>query len=185
MNREQAFSLIKEYVKNENSVKHMLAVEAVMRSLAERFNQDQELWGMVGLVHDIDMEIVDYLNEPEKHGIKGAEILQEKGFSSEVIEAIKAHNEATGKNPETLLEKAIFCVDPLTGLIIAGVLVSPSKKISDLTAQSVLKRFKEKSFARGANREIIKECSKINLDLEEFINVGLKAMKNISDDLGL
>jgi uncharacterized protein len=185
MNREQSLNLVKQYVKNENSVKHMLAVEAVMRSLAEQFDQDKDLWGITGLVHDLDMETVDYRNHPQDHGNEGAKILEKENYSKETIEAVRAHNQATGKKPETLMEKSIFCADPLTGLIIASVLVLPSKKIKDLSAQSVLKRFKEKGFARGADREIISECSKINLDLEKFIEIGLNAMKNINNALGL
>ncbi len=185
MNREEALDLIQEYVKNKNSIKHMLAVEAVMCALAEKFNEDGDIWAMAGLVHDIDMEIVDYLNEPEKHADKGSEILTEKGFDKGIIEAVKAHNEATGKKAETLMEKSIFCADPLTGLIVASTLVLPSKKLSDLSADSVLKRFKEKAFAKGANREIILKCSEIGLSLEEFIEIGLNAMKKISDDLEL
>ena len=185
MTRQDALDLIKEHVKNQNSVKHMLATEAIMKVLARKFNEDEEKWGLVGLVHDIDMEIVDYKNEPQKHGIRGVEILNEKNIDSEILEAVKAHNEATGKVPETLMEKSIFCVDPLTGLIVASVLVLPSKKISGLTVKSILNRFKEKAFARGANREIIAKCSEIGLELEEFFEIGLKAMKEISKELEL
>jgi putative nucleotidyltransferase with HDIG domain len=185
MNRDEALQLVKEYVKTENSVKHMLATEVIMRALAEHFNEDKELWGMVGLVHDLDMELVDYMKEPEKHGIKSAEILKEKGFDNIIIEAVKAHNPANGKIPQTKLEKAIYCVDPLTGLVVAATLVLPNKKINDLTPENVLNRFKEKSFARGANREIIAKCSDIGLSLEEFIKIGLQAMQGISEELGL
>ncbi len=185
MNRKEALSLINQYVKNKNSIKHMLAVEAVMRSLARKFDENEDLWGIVGLVHDVDMETVDYENEPQRHGIEGANILEKEGVGQEILEAVKAHNKATGKNSETLMEKAIFCADPLTGLIVAGVLVLPSKKIADLTLESVLKRFKEKAFAKGANREIIGQCSEIGLDLKEFVEIGLKAMQEISDELEL
>ncbi len=184
INREDVLSLIKQYVKNENSIKHMLSVEAVMHDLARKFNQDEEIWGISGLVHDIDMEIVDYHDEPEKHGAKGAEILKKQGFNFEITEAVKAHN-IKAKKPETLIEKSIFCTDPLTGLIVASTLVLPSKKLSDLSAESVLKRFKEKGFAKGANRETIAKCSEINLSLEEFIEIGLNSMKKISDELEL
>jgi uncharacterized protein len=183
--RKKALELIREYVKNENSVKHMIAVESVMKKLAKKFNESEYLWCMAGLVHDIDMEIVDYLNEPEKHGIKAAEILKKQGFSEEIIEAVKSHNESTGKRAESLMEKSIFCVDPLTGLIIASVLVLPSKKINDLSKESVSKRYKEKSFAKGANRDIISKCSEIGIELEEFIEIGLESMKEISDELNL
>jgi uncharacterized protein len=185
MNREEALTLVKKYVVNENSIKHMLAVEALMRDLAKKFNKDEDLWAMAGLVHDIDMEIVDYQKNPESHAKKGAEILKEEGFSEEIINATLAHNKETKKERNTLLEKAIYCADPLTGLIVASTLVLPSKKISDLSAESVLKRFKEKSFARGAEREVISACSEIDLTLEEFVKIGLSAMQKIKSDLGL
>ncbi len=185
MNRNEALSLIKGYVKNKNSIKHMLAVEAVMRKLARKFNEDEELWGISGLVHDVDMEMVDYKENPEEHGKKGSDILKEAGFDDEVINATLAHNKETGKERETLLQKAIYCVDPLTGLIVASTLVLPSKKINDLTAESVLKRYKEKAFAKGAEREVIASCSEIGLTLEEFVETGLFAMQDISDELEL
>jgi putative nucleotidyltransferase with HDIG domain len=185
MTREEALQLVRQHVKNENSVKHMLATEAIMRALARRFGEDEEIWGLSGLVHDIDMEMVNYREHPEKHGKVGAAILEKAGFAPVVIEAVKAHNPATGKIRGTRLEKAIYCVDPLTGLIVASALVLPGKKLADLKAESVLKRFKEKHFAQGANREKIVACSEIDLSLEEFIKVGLEAMQGISDDLGL
>ncbi len=185
MNREKALNLIKKYVENKNSIKHMLAVEAIMRALARNFKEDEDLWGIAGLVHDIDMEIVDYRDEPQKHGAKGAEILKENGADENIANAALAHNEATGKERKTLLEKAIFCTDPLTGLIVAGTLVLPSKKIADLTTESVLKRFKEKAFARGADREIIASCNEIGLELKGFVKIGLKAMQEISNEIDL
>jgi uncharacterized protein len=185
MNREKTLQLIKEHVKNKNSIKHMLAVEAVMKDLALKFNEDEELWGLVGLVHDIDMELVDYKNNPEEHGKKGVEILKKEGFSEEVTNAVLAHNKETGKSRDTILEKAIYCVDPLTGLIVASVLVLESKKIKDLSPSSVSRRFKERSFAKGANREVISACSEIGLTLEEFIEIGLSAMQKIEKELEL
>lgn len=163
----------------------MLATEAVMRSLASRFGEDEEKWGLVGLLHDIDMEIVDYVKDPGKHGNEGARILEEKGLDGELTEAVKSHNPATGKKPETLMEKTIYSVDPLTGLIVASVLVLPSRKISDLSVSSVIRRFKEKSFAKGADREIIASCSEMGLSLEEFVESGLRAMQEINQELGL
>lgn len=185
MKREEALSLIREYIKNENSIKHMLACEAIMKSLALKFNEDQNKWGLTGLLHDLDMEIVDYKLNPQDHGIKTIEILEKYKINPEIIRSIKSHNKATGNNPENLMDKSMYCADPLTGLIVAGVLISPSKKINDLEVESILRRFKEKSFARGADRDIILSCSDIGLSLEEFINIGLNAMKSISNDLGL
>ena len=185
MTREEALQLVRQHVKNQNSVKHMLATEAIMRALARHFSEDEEAWGLAGLVHDLDMEINDYQQNPEKHGLIAAEMLEKAGVAKNIIEAVKAHNPATGKIRETKLEKTIYCVDPLTGLIVAAALVLPSKKLADLSPESVLRRFKEKAFARGANREKIAACSEIDLSLEEFVKIGLEAMQGISDDLGL
>ncbi len=185
MDREETLALVKKYVKNENSIKHMLAVEAVMRELAKKFGEGEDVWGLAGLAHDIDMEVVDYRNDPQNHGKKGAEILRESGAREEVVSAALAHNRETGQKRESRLEKAIYCTDPLTGLIVASVLVLPSKKLSDLTPESVLKRYKEKAFARGAERDVIASCSDIGIELDEFVEIGLSAMKKISDDLGL
>ena len=185
MTREEALNYIRQNVKNENSIKHMLATEAIMIDLAKHFNENEEIWGLTGLLHDVDMDITDYKNNPTKHGLVGAEMLEKIGVDKIITDAVKAHNPLTGKNPETLLEKAIFCVDPLTGLIVASTLVLPSRKLSDLTAKSVLNRFGEKNFAKGANRETISACSEIGLNLEEFISLGLRAMQGISNDLGL
>ncbi len=185
MSEQEALNLIKKYVKNKNSIKHMLATAAVMRSLAQRFNEDENKWALAGLLHDIDMEIVNYQENPHEHGLKGAQILEEEGVDKDIINAALAHNKETGKKRETLLEKSIFCTDPLTGLIVASTLVLPSKKLAYLTPESVLKRYKEKSFARGADREIIASCSDISISLEEFVTTGLIAMQKISDDLDL
>jgi putative nucleotidyltransferase with HDIG domain len=185
MKRDDALKLVKSYVKNENSRKHMIAVEAVMRSLAEKFGEDKNRWGLVGLLHDIDMELVEYGTDPERHGEEGARILRREGLDPDITEAVRAHNPATGKTPETLMEKAIYCTDPITGLIVASTLVLPSRKISDLNVKSVVKRFKEKSFARGANRDTILSSSEIGIELEEFIEIALRAMQEISEELGL
>ncbi len=185
MNREEALSLIKKYVENKNSIKHMLALEAIMRALARKLGKDEEEWGLAGLIHDIDMEIVDYKNNPKEHGAVGAKILQEHGVEQTIVNAVLAHNEETGKERETLMEKAIYAADPLTGLIVASALVLPDKKINNLDVKSIRKRFKEKAFARGANRETIISCHEIGIDLDDFIAIGLEAMKSISKDLEL
>lgn len=185
MKRTEALNLVKKYVKNNNSIKHMLAVEAVMRSLAKKFSEDEEKWGLVGILHDIDMELVDYIKNPSEHATVGAKILKENNINEDIIEATLAHNEETGKKRETLLQKTIYCTDPLTGLIVASALVLPDRKIKKLSTESVLRRFKEKSFARGANREIIESCKEIGLELEEFISIGLSAMQEISEELEL
>lgn len=185
MTRDKALGLVRQYVKNENSIKHMLATEAIMKALARHFNEDEEIWGLAGLLHDLDMEIVDYRTNPEKQGMVGAKMLEKMGVDTVITNAIRAHNEATGKTRDNLIEKAIYAVDCLTGLIVASTLVLPSKKIGDLSPENVLNRFKEKSFAKGARRDAIASCSEINLSLEDFVKIGLEAMQNIAQDLGL
>ena len=184
MTREQALNLLKENLKNKNLIKHSLAVEASMRGLAEKFNEDIEKWRICGLIHDIDYEKTG--GDENLHSKQGADMLKQLGFDKEIYEAVLTHNEVHGIDPESLIAKALFCVDPLTGLIVAATLVLPSKKINDLSAESVLKRFKEKAFAKGVNREIIKKCEEyLNLSLEEFVSISLSSMQKISDELGL
>jgi len=183
MNRDEALKLVEEKIKNRNLIKHSLAVEACMRALAEYFVENEEKWALAGLLHDIDYE--ETKDDPNFHSIKGAEFLEKLGLEKEITEAVKTHNEIHGILPETKMAKALYCLDPLTGLIVAATLVLPSKKLKDLTVQNILNRFKEKSFARGAKREIILKCSEINLDLEKFVEICLKAMQKISKELGL
>ena len=155
-----------------------------MRALARHFEEDEEKWGLTGLLHDIDYEKTK--DNPSQHSLVGAKMLEDLGIDKDICQAVKVHNEAHGIPPETLLEKALFVIDPLTGLIVAATLVLPSKKIADLTPENVLNRFKEKVFARGANREIIKKSEELlNLKLEEFVKIGLEAMQKIAGDLGL
>ena len=183
MKREEAFDSVKANVENENLVKHMLATEAIMRALARRFGEDKEEWGLTGLLHDIDVELTE--GDMNNHSKLGADLVRELGASEAMACAILCHNETHGVPPETKLDKALFCTDPLTGLIIATTLVRPGKKLAGLEAQSVKKKFKEKSFAAGASREQIALCSEIGLELDEFIELGLAAMKGIAADLGL
>ncbi|MCD6410404.1 HDIG domain-containing protein [bacterium] len=184
MTKEEAINFLKENIQAQNLIKHSLAVGAIMKSLAERFGENSEKWETCGLLHDIDYEKTK--NEPEKHSLVGAEMLKEKGLDEEIVEAVKAHNEIHKIKPETLMAKALYVCDPLSGLIVAATLVLPSRKLKDLTVQNVLNRFKENSFARGANREIIKKCQDyLNLSLEEFIEIALKAMQGIAEELGL
>ncbi len=174
---------VNENVENKNLVKHMLATEAIMRALARHLGEDEEEWGLTGLLHDIDVELTG--GDMSSHSKLGADLAREMGASEAMAHAILCHNEAHGVPRETKLDKALFCVDPLTGLITAAALVRPDKKLAGLEAKSVLKRFKEKSFAAGASREQISLCSEIGLELGEFIELGLKAMQEISSDLGL
>jgi len=184
MKREKALNLLRENLKNQNLIKHSLAVEAGMRALARYFKEDEEKWGLCGLLHDIDYEKTK--GDPKLHSKIGSQMLKELGVDEEICQAVLVHNEAHGMEPETLMAKALYCVDPLTGLIVAATLVLPSKKINDLKVENVLNRFKEKAFARGVNREIIKKCENyLNLPLEKFIEIVLSAMQKISDKLGL
>jgi putative nucleotidyltransferase with HDIG domain len=184
MKREKALNLLKENLKNQNLIKHSLAVEAAMRDLAEYFSQDKEKWALCGLLHDIDYEKTK--DDPNLHSKLGSEMLKNFGFEKEICDSVLTHNEIHGILPETKMAKALYCVDPLTGLIVAATLVLPSKKISDLRVENVLNRFGEKSFAKGANREIIKKCEDfLGLSLEKFVEIVLKAMQKISKDLGL
>lgn len=181
MKREEALDLVKLKLKNNNLIKHSLAVEACMRKLAQKFSGNKEIWGLAGLLHDLDYE--ETKDNFSKHGFVTAEILEEKGVNKDIIEAIKAHPGHIER--KTNMAKALYAVDPLTGLIVAAALMHPQKKLEALDLQFVLNRFKERSFARGANREQIKSCSDLGLGLEEFISVCLEAMKEISGDLGL
>jgi len=184
MEREKALQLLKENLSNANLQKHCFAVEAIMRALAKRFNQDVESWGLAGLLHDIDYEKTK--DNPDAHSLIGAEMLKEIGLNDEIVQAVRTHNEAHGIEPQSLMAKALFVADAISGLIVAATLVLPSKKINDLNAQNILHRFKEKAFARGANREIIKRCEELlGLSLEEFTEVALVAMKGIGGELGL
>ncbi len=183
MDREEALDSIRANVENENLIKHMLATEAIMRALAGRFGEDEKEWGLAGLLHDIDVELTG--NDMNSHSKLGADLARELGASESVAHAILAHNQRHGASLDTKLDKALFCTDPLTGLIVAAALVRPDKKLAGLEVGSIEKRFKEKSFAAGANREQMARCKDIGLELDEFIGLGLEAMKGIAAYLGL
>ena len=183
MTREEALSSIKDNVANENLIKHMLATEAVMRALARHFSEDEEEWGLAGLLHDIDVELTR--ENEQAHSKLGADLAQEMGASKAVVHAILYHNEAHGIPRETKLDEALFCVDPLTGLITAAALVRPDKKLASLEAKSVIKKFNQKGFAAGVNRQQITRCNEIGIELDRFIELGLLAMLAIAADLGL
>lgn len=183
MERAEALDSIRANVENGNLIKHMLATEAIMRAIAGRFGEDDEEWGLAGLLHDIDVELTN--NDMSSHSKLGADLARELGASESVAHAILAHNQRHGAPLETKLDKALFCTDPLTGLIVAAALVRPDKKLAGLEVSSIEKRFKEKSFAAGASREQIARCVDIGLELDEFIGLGLEAMKGIAADLGL
>ncbi|MFH1775455.1 MAG: HD domain-containing protein [Chloroflexota bacterium] len=183
MTREEALDSIGVNVGSENLIKHMLATEAIMRALARRLGEDEEEWGLTGLLHDIDMELTD--GDMSTHSKLGADLVREMGASEAMAHAILSHNETHGVPRETTLDKALFCADQLTGLIIAAALVRPDKKLADLLLKSVKKRFKEKAFAASVDRQQIGQCSEIGLELDDFIALGLAAMKPVADSLGL
>lgn len=184
--RDQALKIIDEKKTLPNIKKHMLAVEAIMRALARKFAKDmEEEWGLAGLLHD-----ADYSSDvPENlQGIQVSQYLAERGFevSEEIKHAMAAHNHATGVTPKSLMDWSLFCIDPLSGLIVATTLVMPDKKLASVKPESVLKKFKDPSFARGTRREDLKMCEeKLGIPLAEFIKIGLETMQKISQELGL
>lgn len=184
--REKALAFLNEKVENKNIIKHMLATEALMRVLAKKFGENEEEWAMAGLLHDGDYSPDVPM---EKQGVLITEWLREMGeeMPDSVAQAMAAHNWSnTGVEPRTKMDWSLFCGDSLTGLIVASALVLPSRKLTDLTVESVLKRFKEKSFAKGTRREDIAKCEeKLGMPLSEFIEICLKAMQAISGELGL
>jgi len=183
MNREQAWNLLCEYTQSENLRKHALAVEAAMRAYARRFGEDEELWGRVGLIHDFDYEKYP---AAEDHPLKGAEILRQRGWPEEIVRAVLSHAPYTGITRDSLMEKTLFAVDELTGLITAVALVRPSKSIHDVKLRSIKKKWKDKSFAAGVNRADIQEgAADLGLELNEHIGIVLEAMQGAADDLGL
>ncbi|MEG6615096.1 HDIG domain-containing metalloprotein [Peptococcaceae bacterium 1198_IL3148] len=183
MNREEALALLKKNVKNKNLVKHSLAVEAVMAGLAKHFGEDQEKWAIAGLLHDIDYDYTK--DDPHKHSIMGAEMLTEAGLPEDVVYAVKVHNDMHGLPRNSLMDKALYATDPLTGLITAAALIRPEKSLFAINKESLIKRYSEKAFAKGANREVIASCSELGLSLEDFMALGLEAMQGIAKDLGL
>ncbi|MBN2373227.1 HD domain-containing protein [bacterium] len=181
MERQRALELIQKHVTTKNLIKHLLATEAVMRSLACHFGEDPLAWGMAGLVHDLDYDLTK--DDFSQHGKLGAEILSEEGIDEDILHAVRAHS--GNVEAQTRLAKALYCTDPLTGFLVACALISHSRKLKDVDVPFVLNRFREKRFAAGANRDIIMKCGDIGLSLEEFIEIGLKAMQETADDLGL
>jgi putative nucleotidyltransferase with HDIG domain len=181
--REQALSLVREYVKNENLVRHMLAVEAAMRFYARRWEEDEELWGVVGLLHDFDWEVHPSL---QQHPQDGVPILRRHGVSEPIIHSIQSHADHTGVPRATRMEHALFACDEVTGLITAVALVRPSRSLSDLTVSSVKKKWKDRAFAAGVNREDIeKGAQELGIDLWEHVGNVIQAMQGIASDLGL
>ncbi len=184
--REEAWQVLTEYTQNPNLLKHALAVEAAMRAYARRFGEDEEAWGVVGLIHDFEYERYPDLG-PEGHPFKGQVLLRELGYDEILIRAVACHApDLMGVTPESLLEKTIFAVDELTGLIMAVALVRPSKSILDVKVSSVKKKWKDRAFAAGARREDMEQgAALLGIPLDEHIGVVLAALQGIAADLGL
>lgn len=198
MTRDQAYKLLTEMLKSPNLVKHGLAVEAIMRALCQYLKQtvhdrkqnvsdeefNEEEWAIVGLLHDADYELVE--KDPTRHTLVTEEKLRPLGASDRIINGIKAHHDGIKDSRDNLLEKSVYAADELSGLITAVALVRPDKKLSSVTVESVMKKFPQKSFAAGAKREQILACEReLNIPLEEFVGIALKAMQEISSELGL
>ncbi|PYX59647.1 MAG: HAD family hydrolase [Acidobacteria bacterium] len=181
--RQSAWCLLTEFTQSESLRKHALAVEACMRAYARKFSADEELWGVVGLLHDFDYEKYPSL---EDHPYKGNEILKERGYAEEIRQAIMSHAEYTGVPRQTPMEKALFACDELAGFITACALVKPGKSLAEVEAKSVRKKMKDKAFARSVNRnDITSGAPELGVDLEEHIAFCIEAMKGIAKDLGL
>ncbi|HOP03713.1 MAG TPA: HDIG domain-containing protein, partial [Tenuifilaceae bacterium] len=165
--RDYYINLLNQNIKNPKMVSHCLASEAVLRALAKRFGENEEVWGIAGLLHDIDVEITDA--DPKRHALVGAEMLMKEDLPEEAIDAIRMHNEmATGLERKTKFQHALAAGETITGLIFATALVYPDRKISSIKTKSVVKRMKEKAFAASVNRETIMECEKIGIPIGEF-----------------
>jgi len=184
MTREEALKLHDSHVTADNLKKHGLATEAVMRELAAHLHEDRDLWGNIGLLHDLDFEYTR--DDPATHGRKTVELLASCGFPAEALNAVLRHNaEALGLQRETVLDYALTCAETITGLIVAAALVHPDRKIHSLKASSVRKRMKSKDFARNVNRDHVALCERINIPLMDFITLSIGAMASVSDELGL
>ena len=183
MDRNAALEIVREYVKNENLIRHMLAVEAAMRFYAAKFGDDEETWGVTGILHDFDWEIHPTL---EEHPQAGAPTLRERGVPEVIVRAVLSHADHTGIPRQTRMEKALYACDEITGLITAVALVRPSRSLSDLEASSVKKKWKDRAFATGANRdEIAKAAQEFDIELWEHVSNVILAMRTIAPRLGL
>lgn len=182
-NRAEALELLKEFNKNESLVKHGLTVEAVMRHFAGLFGEDPEKWGIIGLLHDIDYEMY-----PEQHCIKAGEILAERGWPEEYIHAVQSHGWklCCDVEPVEKMEKVLYAIDELTGLIAATAVMRPSRSILDMEVKSVKKKWKQKGFAAGVNREVIEEgAGLLDMELDKVIEETIKGMQKVAEEIGL
>lgn len=183
MDRKRAWNLLTEYTQTESLIKHAIAVEASMRAYARKFSEDEEKWGIVGLLHDFDY---DQHPSPDEHPLVGAEILEKKGYPQDLIYAIKSHADYLGLPRNSLMDKTLYAVDELCGFLVAVALVRPGKQISDVPVRSVRKKLKDKAFARSVNREDIhRGAEDLGVELSEHIQFVIEAMSNVADQLGL
>lgn len=181
--RDEAWELFKKYNESESLTKHALAVEGVMRYMARKYGGDEEKWGIVGLVHDLDYE-----KYPDQHCQKTEEILKENNWQDELIRAVLSHGWqiVTDVEPKTLMEKTLYAVDELTGLVVTSALVRPSRSVLDMKAKSVKKKWKDKRFAAGVNRSIIaKGIELLNIELSELITDTIMGMREVAEEIGL
>ncbi|HVP92474.1 MAG TPA: HDIG domain-containing protein [Acidobacteriota bacterium] len=183
LTRDEALSLIRKNITKRNVVYHMLAVEAIMRSVAKHFGEDEDKWSLIGLLHDVDYEKTEAT--PEKHSLLAEDILRGM-VPDDYIKSIKTHNfRYTGIKPENKMEKALIASDAISGLLVACALVMPSKKLADVKVETVAKKFRDKDFARGAERERILICEEIGIPREEFFEISLDGLKNVASEIGL
>jgi len=187
--REQAEKLLDEYIKDPITKLHMIESQAIMQALAKRLGEDEEMWGIIGLLHDIDWDLTK--DNCAEHCIKAQEILRQAGASDFLIETIQSHGYGMDQIPalkdkqrSTVLQHCLVSAETLTGLIIASTLMQPDKKLASVKIESLKKKFKNKSFAARCNRDLILECEKAGIPLNEFLDMGLKALQGISDKLG-
>ncbi len=180
--REEALALLKKYVRQENLIKHCIATAAVMKEIAKYLGEDERKWEIIGILHDIDYEIVG--EDMSKHGLKGAEILRQEGVDEEIAEVVKTHNHTIFRDYEKPVEIALQSADSVSGLIIAAALVKKGR-LSDVTPKTIKKKFKDKSFAAGCDRNRIREIEKLNIDLSKLYELGIRGLLDVKGELGL
>jgi putative nucleotidyltransferase with HDIG domain len=182
--RDEAMELVKQYLKNDKLISHCIATEAIMRALARKFGEDEHMWGLAGLLHDLDYETTG--EDMSRHGAETARMLKDKGVAPMLADVIKKHNaEGLGLERTTRFEHALTCAESITGLIVATALVYPDKKIASVKPKSVTKRMKTRHFARAVSRERIMECEKAGMPLNEFVTLSLGAMSEVAGEIGL
>ena len=184
MTRQEALDLLAQHITNRNLIRHNVAVGFIMKALAAKFGENQNDWELAGMLHDLDWEKTK--DDFKSHTKLSKEILEKTDLKPEIINAIYVHNWVHEIKPETMLEKALYCVEELSGIITAAALIQPDKKLASVTVDSVLRKFKQKSFAAGVNREIIMLCKDyINMELPELVEISLNAMKDHAEEVGL